>query len=394
MTEHRHNRLCWMDLIAALFLALSVLVTGWFVSIWLMPNSVLNPFPPNLAPVVPISSAGGVQRVYGIYDPARPTPTFPPTWTPTPLPTATPTRLPTWTPQPTSTPTAVPTLSPNWPLWITGMRYRTYEGGQVKLYGLFGESEKFTTYLIYYPSEGLDISGMMNVPKGRGPFPVIILCHGYIHPSKYATGSDTWREAFYLSEHGYITISPDYRGHAGSDSGTSFFHIGYAQDVLNLISSLRTIDHADPERIGLWGHSMGGGVALKAAVVSKKVDALVLFGSVHADERVNFQYGMGNGPGTYGLALIGTPNESRLDYKRISPINYLKYAPPISIHHGKADMLVPYQWSEDLYEAAQKQGITAELYLYEGAEHTFRDSDWDLAMERTLKFFDRYVKGR
>ncbi|MBN1937212.1 MAG: alpha/beta fold hydrolase [Anaerolineae bacterium] len=394
MAGQARSQIHWMNFISALFVALTVLVAGWFISIWLMPNSVLNPFPPDAFASLPAQSTGGVQVVRAVYDPSRPTPTFPPTWTPTPLPPATATRLPTSTPLPTATPTAVPTLSPNWPLWITGMRYRTYEGGQVTLYGLFGESDKFTTYLIFYPSEGMSISGMMNVPKGRGPFPVIILCHGYIHPDKYATGNDTWREAFFLSEHGYITISPDYRSHAGSDNGTSFFHIGYAQDILNLIGSLRTVDHADTDRIGLWGHSMGGGVALKTAVVSKKVDALVLFGSVHADERVNFQYGMGNGAGTYGLALIGTPNQSRLDYKRISAINYLKYAPPISIHHGDNDMIVPYQWSEDLLEAAQEQNATAELFLYKGAEHTFRNDDWDLAMERTLAFFDKYVKSK
>lgn len=393
MAAQTQNQMHWMDVVSALFVTLSVLVAGWFVAIWLAPEGVWNPFPPRVMPVV-VAPAGSAQGVRAAYDPARPTPTFPPTWTPTPLPTPTATRLPTSTPPPTPTQTPVPTVPPNWPLWITGMRYRSYKGGQVTLHGLFGESEKFTTYLIFYPSEGLNISGMMNVPKGRGPFPVIILCHGYIEPSKYATGNDTWREAFYLSEHGYITISPDYRSHAGSDPGTSFFHIGYAQDILNLIGSLRTIDHADPERIGLWGHSMGGAIALKAAVVSDKVDALVLFGSVHADERVNFQYGMGNGAGTYGLALLGTPAENRLDYKRISPINYLKYAPPMSIHHGKADTLVPYQWSEDLYQAAQKQGATAELYLYDNAEHLFRGDEWDLAMERTLKFFDKYLKGK
>jgi dipeptidyl aminopeptidase/acylaminoacyl peptidase len=222
---------------------------------------------------------------------------------------------------------------------------------------------------------------------------VIILCHGYIHPDKYATGNDTWRQAFYLSEHGYITIAPDYRGHAASSDASSIYHIGYAQDVLNLVGSLHTIDHADPRRIGLWGHSMGGGVALKAAVTSKKIDALVLFGSVHGDERVNFTYGMGNGPGAYGVSLLDTPANNNLEYKRISPINYLDLGPPLSIHHGTSDLVVPYQWSEDLFKAAQEQGVVAELYLYPGAGHTFYEADWDLAMERTLEFFDKYVKN-
>jgi dipeptidyl aminopeptidase/acylaminoacyl peptidase len=218
---------------------------------------------------------------------------------------------------------------------------------------------------------------------------VIILCHGYFHPDKYATGNGSWRAADYLAENGYLTISPDYRGHAASDRGASFYHIGYAQDVLHLIASLRTVDKADPRRIGLWGHSMGGAVALKSAVVSKQVDAVALFGAVHADERVNYLYGMGDGP----VSWFGSPQNNRIGYKRISPINYLDLSPPLSIHHGTGDTIVPYQWSEDLYEAAEKQGVIADLFLYEGAEHTFLGPEWDEAMERTLEFYDQYVKN-
>jgi dipeptidyl aminopeptidase/acylaminoacyl peptidase len=272
------------------------------------------------------------------------------------------------------------------------MRGRRYPGGQVVLHGKFGESPQYTTYLVFYTSEGLRIGGMMNVPKGQGSFPVIILCHGYIHPDKYATGNDTWREADYLARQGYLTIAPDYRSHAASDDAVSFFHIGYAEDVLNLIGSLGTVKGADRDRIGLWGHSMGGAVALKAAVVSKKVDAVVVFGSVHADERVNYYNGMGNGAGAVGAARFGSPQSNRLAYKRISPINYLDRIAALSIHHGTGDTIVPYQWSEDLFEAAQEQGTTAELHLYPGAQHTFRLKNWDLAMERTLAFFDQHVK--
>jgi dipeptidyl aminopeptidase/acylaminoacyl peptidase len=307
--------------------------------------------------------------------------------------TPTATRIPTWTPWPTPTPTPSPTPNPLWRYYIAGMRGHRYEGSQVLLHGTFGKSPEYTAYLIFYSSGGLRISGMMNVPGGRGPFPVIILCHGYIHPDKYATGNDTWREADYLARHGYITIAPDFRGYAASDNGESFFHIGYAEDVLNLIASLGSVDKADRTRIGLWGHSMGGGVALKSAVVSKKVDGVVVFGSVSADERVNYTYGMGNGPGATGVARFGSPQSNRLGYIRISPINYLDRIPALSIHHGIGDTVVPHEWSEDLYEAAQQSGTTSELYLYSGAEHTFNGEDWDLAMKRTLEFFDRYVKG-
>jgi dipeptidyl aminopeptidase/acylaminoacyl peptidase len=391
----QNRQALWTNILAALFVALTALVLGCYLVIWFNPLIPLNPFPPGevqpvltrLAPRPPVARAAA-------YDPNVPTATFPATWTPTPTGTVTPTRLPSSTPRPTHTPTPTPTRDPLWQYYILGMRGQRYEGSQVQIHGLFGQSSQFSTYLIFYTSDGLRISGMMNVPNGKGPFPVIILCHGYIHPDQYATGNDTWRQADYLASQGYLTIAPDYRGHAASDSGDSFFQIGYARDVLNLIASLDTVDKADTRRIGLWGHSMGGAVALKAGVVSKKVDAVAVFGSVSADERVNFTYGMGNGPGSYGVSWFGTPNTNRMGYKRISPINYLNLSPPLSIHHGTGDTIVPYEWSEDLFKAAQKQGATAELFLYPGAEHTFVGEDWDLAMKRTLDFFDKYVKGQ
>ena len=393
----REHRVHWADVVSLLMLVLTLVVGTWYLMIWLEPGSAVNPFPPReaeaawLAPT-PSAQSPVVAAAGGAYAAAA----FPPTWTPTPPgePTPTPTRMVRWTPLPTSTPTPQPTLDPRWPYFVAGMRGKHYGGSDIVLYGKFGESPEYTAYLIFYSSEGLRISGMMNVPKGGGRYPVIIMCHGYIHPEKYATGNGTWQEADYLVRRGYITIAPDYRSHGGSDNGTSFFHIGYAEDVLNLIASLDSLKEADSSRIGIWGHSMGGGVALRAAVVSKKVDAVAVFGSVSADERVNYLYGMGNAPGA-GAAQLGSPQsaENRIVYRRVSPINYLDRIPALSIHHGQADSIVPFQWSQDLFKQAQKDGIEAELFLYPGAEHILVDADWQLAMQRTADFFDTYVKG-
>jgi len=128
-------------------------------------------------------------------------------------------------------------------------------------------------------------------------------------------------------------------------------------------------------------------------VVSKKVDAVVLWAPVSADEGVNLEYGLGNGPGGQALAAFGSPKSNRIAYKRVSSINYLNLSPPLSIHHGTADTVVPYEWSEDLLQAAQKKGVSAELFLYPDAEHQLLDKDWELALQRTVAFYDRYVKA-
>ena len=120
-----------------------------------------------------------------------PTETFTPTTTPTI--TETPTATPTSTPSPT--PTVAPTATPkslSAPHYPQVCREQDFSGGQIKITSYWEETNAFTRYYITYPSDDLSISGMMAVPKGQGPFPVIILNRGYIAPSQYWTGADTY----------------------------------------------------------------------------------------------------------------------------------------------------------------------------------------------------------
>ena len=61
------------------------------------------------------------------------------------------------------------------------------------------------------------MSGVLIRPKGRGPFPAIVLNHGYIEPSIYVTGQGLAREQDALARAGFVVLHTDYRGHAASD---------------------------------------------------------------------------------------------------------------------------------------------------------------------------------
>lgn len=178
----------------------------------------------------------------------------------TPAPTATLTSTPTFTatatPTRTSTPTRTPTPTPHADLLgvtIEGLRAREYTGGQIRITNTITVTDAYTRTYITYPSDGLTISGLMHVPFGEGPFPVVIMNHGYIPPSQYVTGSDTYRPADILARNGYITISPDFRGYARSDSGLNLFRSGYMIDALNAAAAVKTLPYADASRIGMWG---------------------------------------------------------------------------------------------------------------------------------------------
>ncbi len=319
------------------------------------------------------------------------TPTMTPTSTDTSTLTATPTPTVTLTPTPTITPT--PTPHPLAGYTIEGLRERAYPGGAIEITHTITETDSFTKYLIRYPSDDLSITGMMNVPEGEGPFPVVILNHGYIPPSRYWSGADTWRAADHLAASGYLTISPDFRGWGGSDSGDNFFRTGLVIDVLNLISSLPSLPQADPDRVGMWGHSMEGGVTTKAITIDPRIKAAVLYAPVSADDTdVLRRWGRGGrGGGDDSLTRVYREASRDRDFVRLtSPIHHFDFvATAVQIHQGTADTTTPPRWAEAIWDALQSAGKDVEYFSYPGQGHAFQDESWDLFSEQVSDFFER-----
>lgn len=318
--------------------------------------------------------------------PATATPTV--TMTPAPTATSTPIPTPTITPSPTPHPLAEYT--------IEAMRRRIYPGGKIEIRAVVTRTEAYTRYLIAYPSDGLTITGVMQVPHGRGPFPVIILNHGYIPPSRYVPGSDTWRPADYLARRGYITLAPDFRGWAGSDSGPDFFRMGLVIDALNLISSIPSIPQADPKRVGMWGHSMGGGVTTRALVIDPRIRAAVLYAPVSAD-LVNTRRWLGGFRTIEDPFLAQAYADARSDpafLRQVSPIYYFHYvSAPVQIHQGTADTTTPPEWAQAIRDALVAAGKDVEYFEYPGQGHAFQGQAWTLFLRRMTSFFDQHLKG-
>ena len=93
------------------------------------------------------------------------------------------------------------------------------------------------------------------------------------------------------------------------------------------------------------------------------------------------------------LADYGTPEQNPAFWDSISPNSYLAdLSGPLQLHHGLADTTVPPTYSELLDAEVAAAGKQAELYMYEGDDHNLSRS-LDLALSRSVDFFDRYVKG-
>ena len=327
--------------------------------------------------------------------------------TPTPMP-PTPSRTPTATATATSTPTPVPN-----PLSVEFMRKQQYPGSDIVIEQALTPGANYNQYIASYKSDGLKIYALLTVPMGQKPetgWPVIIFNHGYIPPIQYRTTERYVAYVDALARNGYIVFKSDYRGH-GSSEGRATGGYGspdYAIDVLNAISSIRRYKDADPNRIGMWGHSMGGAATLRATVVSTGIKAGVIWAGVVAsypDLISKWHRPPSGGVPTPSplsgfsrrwrndlIAQYGTPEQNLQFWASISSNSYLSdLSGPIQLHHDTADHEVPFEFSETLSQRIKAAGRTVELYSYPGDDHNLANS-FGIAMQRSIQFFDKYVK--
>jgi uncharacterized protein len=340
----------------------------------------------------------------------------PPTSLPTP-----PAIIETMTPVPTETPTQTPSAVPDLirPYSIQGLREHAFQSGEITILSTLYSGEDYSRYYISYPSDGLTITGIMQIPKGEGPFPVIVMNHGYADRVTYESGNGTERAAEFLVKRGYITLASDYRSWGGSDIGPSLFHTGLVVDVINLMNAIPSIPQADPDRVGMWGHSMGGGITTKVLTIDPRVKAAVLYAPNSANDAdliARWGYGcIGEIPTTDPLEscnpaevippdlssdLIQAYQSAAMDpdqLQRIAPIHFLdRVMAPVQIHIGTADgntiESTPPEWSYKLNQALLDAGKQVELFQYEGEHHSFIGDQWLLFMTRAVYFFDKNVK--
>jgi dipeptidyl aminopeptidase/acylaminoacyl peptidase len=296
-------------------------------------------------------------------------------------------------------------------MMIEALRQTEYPGSDIVIVETLGPDVGNTRYYASYESGGLTIYGLLTIPDGEMPpngWPAIVFNHGYIPPLEYRTTERYVAYVNSLARSGYVVFRIDYRGHDRSEGEASgaYGDPGYTVDVLNAVASLKRFPQVDSQRIGMWGHSMGGFLTLRAMVISPDIKAGVIWAGVVGSypdmltrwrrRGVETSTPVPAGPRSWRSRWAeeyGAPEENPEFWDAISATSYLEdISGPVQLHHGTADTSVPPILSEIVYEQMLAAGETVEYYEYEGDNHNLSESFGD-AMYRTIIFFDQYVKN-
>lgn len=325
--------------------------------------------------------------------------------------TATTTAAPTQTATSTLTPTITltPTPTPH-PMSIAAVRAGSYQGSEITLEQELDAGANYRRFYASYLSEGLRIYALLTIPNGDSPeggWPAIVFNHGYIPPTVYRTTERYVAYVDWLARNGYVVFRIDYRGHDRSEGRASgaYGDPGYLVDVLNAVASLKAHPQVNPEKIGMWGHSMGGYLTLRAMVVSPDVKVGVIWAGVVASYPDMMTRWRRGGTATTPtppsgarrwrndwVEAYGTPEENPEFWNSVSANSYLAdLSGPLQLHHGTADTDVPLEFSETLAQQVADAGMVAELYTYPGDNHNIANYFGE-AMGRTIAFYDRYLK--
>jgi dipeptidyl aminopeptidase/acylaminoacyl peptidase len=293
------------------------------------------------------------------------------------------------------------------PIQIDALRGRDYPGSDIMIESILDPGVNYNRYYVSYLSDGLKIYALMTVPNGPKPptgWPVIIFNHGYIPPTVYRTTERYIAYVDQIARNGYIVFKSDYRGHDRSEGPArgGYTQPDYTIDVLNAVASMKRYPDADPNRIGMWGHSMGGYITLRAMVVTSDIKVGVIWGGVVApypDLFTRWNAGARQttpAPGSWVYSLqkaYGTSQVNPQFWNSISANAYLgDLRAPIQLHHSTTDEEVPVEFSQMLYDEMLAANKTVELYTYEGDNHNI-SRNFSLAMQRSVEFFDKYLKS-
>lgn len=249
--------------------------------------------------------------------------------------------------------------------------------------------------------ENLQLSGMLLLPEGEGPFPTVIIIHG----SGTSRRNSVWylSVASHLQQHGIAVLLPDKRGSEKSEGkwlGASFEEL--ATDTISAMEFVKHQQMFESSTIGLLGMSQGGWIAPVVAAQSDNVSFVVSMSgaAVTPEEQLLHEEIYNIAPYTYTfLARLIAPISTRVLMKKeffiptagFDPISYWKDVHvPVFFALGGNDENVPVDASIQRLKENNLNQVTIKTYPDGG--HAIRDIQTNELNKEYLNDLVQFIK--
>ena len=201
--------------------------------------------------------------------------------------------------------------------------------------------------------------------------------------------------AWYINN-GYAVFLPDIRFEIGYPGASS------VQALTSGVQKLIEIGIADPDAIGLQGHSWSGYQTafaitqtkmFKAAVAGAPVSNMTsAYSGIRHGTGIARQFQYETGQSRIGASLFAAPQK----YIENSPVFYAdRIQTPLMIMFGDKDDAVPWEQGVEMYLAMRRAGKEVVFLQYEDEPHHLKKYPNKLDYSiRMMQYFDHYLKGK
>ncbi len=173
----------------------------------------------------------------------------------------------------------------------------------------------------------------------------------------------------------FNVVMYDSRAHGESEGRYCTFGYYEKYDVVKAVEWIREHERAlgaAPCKIGVFGTSMGAAIAIQAAGIEPRIEAVVSEGCFTnlRTITVDYQKRLLRLPWHFlrNIAIKRAEGMAKFRHHDVSPLKAVpQVRAPILLIHGKADTFIKYQYSQKLYAAANQP---KELFLVDLANHT------------------------
>ncbi|MBI3980926.1 prolyl oligopeptidase family serine peptidase [Candidatus Microgenomates bacterium] len=287
---------------------------------------------------------------------------------------------------------------------------------QITLGRLVEENPDFLSQMFYFSvpeKPGSDkmkkVSGLLNVPTKPGEYPVLIMFRGFAPKEIFFSGIGTSPSAKIFTQNGFITLAPDFLGFGESDAPSENGFEDRFQTyltALTLLSSLETLNtgleasysgeiKADDKKVGVWGHSNGGQIALSVLAISGLSYPTVLWAPVSKSFPYSILYYTDEFDDQgKSLRKFLAGFEEEYDTELFSPPNYYEWIKAsLEIHQGASDQEVPVWWSDELVDLLKKDNIEVNYIVHPNSDHNLRPDGWNGAVLQSLEFYKKHFNN-